>query len=126
MLAGRPRKNDGHYPEMIYRYSEYRALQLVIAMAMKRELKNVSVISRTRILDTIETSAEYRHIIHGICMPNPGMWHPKTQTILRYKDRRIWNVMGVIMRDLGFYKYSNHAWCQQPVEPTIVPVRYEI
>lgn len=118
MTDGR-HKNTGNYPISIYRYPEYQPYRSVVSMMVKKELKDAQVISRSKIIDTIEDSFAYRHITAGVCRPNPGMWQPK-QRATRYKERRIWNVIGVIMRDLKFYKYSNHAWCRNP--PGDMPV----
>jgi len=108
------RKNNGNYPISIYRYPEYAPYFSVISMMIKRELADAQVVSRSKIIDLIEVSVAYRHITEGFTRPDPGMWRPKERAI-RYKERRIWNVIGVIMRDLGFHKYSDHAWSRGPV-----------
>jgi|GEM_PF-2944197 len=108
-------KNPARFPMSIYQYKEFKPYQTVVKKIVKHELKEAPVISRTRIIDIIEANEEYRRAVEGHILPNPGMWRPKERPE-RFRERRVWNCMGVIMRDLGFHKYSDHAWCRNPVE----------
>jgi hypothetical protein len=109
-------KDKTRFPLSIYQYAEFKPYLTVVKKITRRELKGVPVVSRTRIIDIIENTEEYRRAVEGVTVPNPGMWRPKDRPE-RYRERRVWNVMGVIMRDLGYYKYSDHAWCRTPLFP---------
>jgi hypothetical protein len=73
------------------------------------------VIGRGKLFDTLIEAPECTGILSGITVPK--MLASEIRAGVSGQTKGILVVVGTVMTDLGYFRYSSHAWCRTPLFP---------